>query len=104
MTAKQLDLFEYLKTETKTKDPAPMLAMLEAVGGIRHARFKMSDALDAAADLLAGEPETKDKQFNQFVHRVGRAIKPELLRIERAHRANRCPGCGSGSRCSLTTG
>lgn len=86
MTAKQLDLFEHLETETKTKDPEPMLAILEAVDGIRHTRFKVSAALDGCADLLAGEPERKDTRFNQFVHKVGRAIKPELLKIDRAER------------------
>jgi hypothetical protein len=86
MTAKQLDLFEYLETETKTKDPEHLLAMLGAVDGIRHNKFQVSAALDGCADLLAGEPERKDTRFNQFVHRVGRTIKPELLRIDRAER------------------
>jgi hypothetical protein len=86
MSAKHLDLFEYLKTETKTKTPEHMLALLEAVDGTRHTRFNVSAALDGCADLLAGEPERKDKRFNQFVHKVGRAIKPDLLGIDRAER------------------
>jgi hypothetical protein len=86
MTAKQLDLFEYLKAETKTKTPEHMLAILGAVDGIKSTRFNVSAALDGSADLLAGEPERKDKRFNQFVHRVGRAIKSDLLKIDRAER------------------
>jgi hypothetical protein len=81
-----MDLFEYLKTQTKTKSPESMLAMLEAVGGIKSKQFKVSAALEAAAEILAGEPERKDKRFNLFVHKVGRAIKPTLLRIDRAER------------------
>ncbi|WP_024333219.1 hypothetical protein [Desulfotignum balticum] len=84
MTAKQLNLFEHLETDTMAKDPEHMLALLGAVDGIKNTRFKVSHALDGCADLLAGEPERKDKRFNQFVHKVGRAIKPELLRIDRA--------------------
>ena len=86
MTARQLDLFEYLKTQTKTKDPAPMLAMLEAVDGIKSKKFEVSRALEAVADILAGEPERKDKRFNLFVQKVGRAIKPTLLKIDQADR------------------
>lgn len=86
MTAKQLDLFEYLKAETKTKDPEHLLALLEAMGGIKSKQFNVSYALEAAADLLAGEPERKNTRFNQFVHKVCRAIKPVLMRINRAER------------------
>jgi hypothetical protein len=86
MTAKQLDLFEYLETETRTKIPEHMLTILKAVSRIKSTRFNVSAALDGCADLLAGEPERKDKRFNLFVHRVGRAIKPDLLKIDRAER------------------
>jgi hypothetical protein len=86
MTAKQLDLFQYLKNQTKAKDPAPMLALLGAVDGIKGKQFEISRALDGCADLLAGEPERKNFRFNQFVHKVGRAIKSELLKIDKAER------------------
>lgn len=86
MNAKQFDLFEYLKTETQAKNPEQVLALLDAVDGICHPKFLVSEALDGCADLLGGEPERKDKRFNLFVHKVGKAIKPELLRIDRAER------------------
>lgn len=83
MTAKRLDIFEYLKTETK--NPEHMLAVLEAVDGIRRTRFQVSDALDGCADILAGEVKRKDTRFNKFVYRFGKSIKAELLRIDRAY-------------------
>lgn len=89
MTAKQLDLFDYLNTTLENNVPsARLLEMLEAVDGIRHARFDVSDALGGCADLLAGEPEGKDRVFNRFVHKVGRAIKPVLLRIDQRGRVS----------------
>lgn len=86
MTSKQMDIFEYLKTETKTKSPDHMLAILDSVNGIKSKKFKVSAALDAVADILAGKSEPKDRRFKEFVYRVGRAIKPEILRIEKVER------------------
>ena len=87
MTAKQLDIFEYLETIPANKVPVTqLLKMLEAVDGISHPKFRVSDALEGCADLLAGELEGKDRGFNRFVHQVGRAIKPQLLEIDRSDR------------------
>jgi len=65
-----------------------LLLMLQSVEGIRHNKFKISDALENCADLLAGKPAPKDKQFNLFVHQVGRTIKPALLKIGRSFRVD----------------
>jgi hypothetical protein len=83
MTAKQLDIFEFLKTISASKVPETrLLEMLEAVDGISHPKFRVSDALKGFADLLAGELERKDRGFNRFVHQVGQAVKPQLIVID----------------------